>query len=148
MLQNKFGSVLLASMIFVTAGSFLYSLRSEPAEAQSSPQYEYAVLTDVYDSFPPESLGVISSTAAVCVVKQQGCQIREFRADLNLSKFFQDEKIINDAIGRAAAADRVQQIAISRAIASLGAENWEMISSPDMRFGLVVTNPSGNQAFR
>ena len=129
--------VILAVVVFVPP-------RGE-AQRNASIRYEYAVINGSYSPYPSDGPSTISSAVNVCYLQSQGCQNEEVRAELNLSRFLQDERLENAGNSRTLAVSRATNMAFARAVSKLGSEGWEMISAPDIEFDLYYTNPQGIQ---
>lgn len=123
---------------------------SAPAEAQrgTSARFEYAVINGPYLPYPADGPSSVSSAVNVCYLQASGCQNEEVRAEINISKFLQDERLENASNARALATSRAVNTAYSRAISKLGADGWELVDSPAVEFDLYYTNQQGIQSVK
>ena len=121
-----------------------------PAAAQRgiSARFEYAVINGPYLPYPADGPSSVSSAVNICYLQAAGCQNEEVRAEINISKFLQDERLENASNARALASSRAVNTAYSRAISKLGAEGWELVDSPAVEFDLYYTNQQGIQAVK
>jgi len=133
------------SIVAFVGISIIGSFYLTPATAQRSvvTRYEYAVINGSYVPFIQEGAGSVSSVVNICYLQSSGCQNEENRADMNVGKFLQDERIENNARGRALAQERATQMGFSKAISKLGADGWEMIAAPNIEFDLFFVNQQG-----
>lgn len=134
------GLLLLASAVYV----------SNKTEAQRgvSTRFEYAVINGVYPPYPPDGPSTVSSAVNICYMQMSGCQNEEVRAEINISKFLQDERLENAGNVKALATYRAMNTAYSKAFAKLGAEGWEVVEAPEIEFDLYYTNPQGIQTVK
>lgn len=141
-MKKRIVTIGLISFAVVTA-ALLSSFFFLPTTAQRSVsvRFEYAVINGSYSPFPAENPSVVSSAVNVCYMQSAGCQNEEVRADVNIAKFLQDERLENNGRSRTLAQDRAIQIAFSKAIAKLGGEGWEMVTAPAVEFDLYYLNP-------
>lgn len=145
MRQTMFGFAVAGFIIIaILFGANYYS---SPTEAQRSVsnRLEYAVINGFYQPYPADGPSTVSSAVNICYLQSPGCQNEEVRAELNISKFLQDERLENASNTRLLAANRATNNAYSKAISKLGAEGWEMVNSPEIEFDLYFTNPQGVQ---
>ena len=138
-------SLLVALGIVAVVGGVIAYLSTAKSEAQRNAgvRFEYAVINGNYLPYPADNPSVVSSAANICYLQASGCQNEEVRAEVNLSKFAQDERLENSSGIRQLAQARAVQSSFSRAIAKLGSEGWEIISAPEIEFDLYYTNPQG-----
>jgi len=138
-------SLLVALGIVAVVGGVIAYLSTAKSEAQRNAgvRFEYAVINGNYLPYPADNPSVVSSAANICYLQASGCQNEEVRAEVNLSKFAQDERLENSSGLRQLAQARAVQSSFSRAIAKLGSEGWEIISAPEIEFDLYYTNPQG-----
>jgi hypothetical protein len=135
-------SVVCVGVVAISlAAAFIF----RPAEAQRSigTRFDYAVINGSYSPYPPDGPSTASSAVNICYVLGNGCQNEEIKSELGFAKFFQDERLENNARTRALAQERATQLSYSKAIVKLGSEGWEMISAPAVEFDLYYTNPQG-----
>jgi hypothetical protein len=123
---------------------------SAPAEAQrvAGARFEYAVINGPYLPYPADGPSSVSSAVNICYLQASGCQNEEVRAEINISKFLQDERLENASNARALAASRAVNTAYSKAISKLGADGWELVDSPSVEFDLYYTNQQGIQTVK
>ena len=123
---------------------------TSPTEAQRNigTRFEYAVINGPYLPYPADGPSSISSAVNICYLQASGCQNEEVRAEINISKFLQDERLENASNARTLASSRATSTAYSRAIAKLGSEGWELVDSPVVEFDLYYTNPQGIQTVK
>ena len=146
----------IAAVLFAIVGSLgLAALLSAgyltpETEAQRgvSSRVEYAVINGSYTPYPADGPSSISSAVNICYLQASGCQNEEVRAEINLSKFLQDERLENSGNARQLAVSRATNVAFSKAISKLGAEGWEMVEAPEIEFDLYYTSPQGIQAVK
>jgi len=138
-------SLLVALGLVVLSGGVIAYFSTARSEAQRNAgvRFEYAVINGNYLPYPADNPSVVSSAANICYLQALGCQNEEVRAEVNLSKFAQDERLENSSGIRQLAQARAVQSSFSRAIAKLGSEGWEIISAPEIEFDLYYTNPQG-----
>lgn len=143
-------SILVAAAIIATIGGLVgyYSTARSEAQRNNPVRFEYAVINGNYLPYPADNPSVVSSAANICYLQAVGCQNEEIRIEINLSKFAQDERLENSGGIRRLAQERAIQSSISRAIAKLGSEGWEMVEAPDIEFDLYYTNPQGIQSVK
>lgn len=137
-----------AMVISVVAAILVGIVQFSPAtEAQRgiSGRLEYAVINGSYPPYPADGPSSASSAVNICYLQVSGCQNEEVRAEINLSKFIQDERLENAGNIKALAANRALNVAYSKAISKLGADGWELVEAPRVEFDLYYTNPQGNQ---
>lgn len=126
----------------------VYSLTFDSeTSAQKSPvtRWDYAAVTGTYAPFVAENSSVsVSAAANICYMQAAGCQNEEVRADVSLTKFFQDTRLENSPTTRALAYDKAAETAYAKAIAKLGVEGWELVSTPGLEFDNYFQNAQGN----
>lgn len=123
---------------------------SSRAEAQRNvgARFEYAVINGLYLPYPADGPSSVSSAVNICYLQTQGCQNEEVRAEVNISKFLQDERLENGSHARSLAASRAANTAYSRAISKLGGDGWELVDAPPVEFDLYYTNQQGIQTVK
>ena len=148
-MQKALILVLSAVLLTLSAVAALewYSPRSE-AQKATSVRVEYAVINGSYAPYPADGPSSISSAVNICYLQSQGCQNEEVRAEINISKFLQDERLENAGNVRQLTASRALNTAFSKAISKLGNDGWEMVDAPGIEFDLYYTNPQGIQSVR
>jgi hypothetical protein len=82
----------------------------------------------------------IVGAANICYMEAQGCRSEEVRSEIALGKFLQDTKLENSAEARQNAQRRAVEAAYARAFSKLGADGWELVSSPELQFDNFVAN--------
>ncbi len=142
----NFSLIFLAIVTTALLSSFFFLPTT--AQRSVSTRYEYAVINGSYSPHPAENPSVVSSAVNVCYLQSTGCQNEEVRADVNIAKFLQDERLENNARARVLAQERAVQTAFSKAIAKVGGEGWEIMTAPAIEFDLIYTNPQGLQSVR
>ena len=136
----------IAAIAAISVGSYL-STRTE-AQRGASGRFEYAVINGVYPPYPADGPSTVSSAVNICYLQTSGCQNEEVRAEINISKFLQDERLENAGNARSLASQRAMNVAYSKAISKLGADGWEMVHVPEIEFDLYYTNPQGIQTVK
>lgn len=141
-----FAVVGFAGMVVFTSVTYL----SSSAEAQRAvgARFEYAVINGPYLPYPADGPSSVSSAVNICYLQPQGCQNEEVRAEVNISKFLQDERLENASNARSLAASRAVNTAYSRAISKLGGDGWELLDAPPVEFDLYYTNQQGIQTVK
>ena len=145
-----------AAVVFAIAGSIgvviLIAIGhlTPTTEAQRgvSARFEYAVINGSYPPYPADGPSSVSSAVNICYLQASGCQNEEVRAEINISKFLQDERLENAGNVKQLAASRAINVAFSRAISKLGSEGWEIVEAPGIEFDLYYTNPQGIQTVK
>ncbi len=145
--------ITLAFVLVSFVGMVLFAIATKltaPAEAQRgiSGRFEYAVINGSYLPYPADGPSSVSSAVNICYLQASGCQNEEVRAEINISKFLQDERLENASNVRALAASRAINTAYSKAISKMGAEGWELVDSPSLEFDLYYTNQQGIQTVK
>ena len=137
------GSIGLAVLIAI-------GLHTPATEAQRSVsvRFEYAVINGSYTPYPADGPSSVSSAVNICYLQPSGCQNEEIRAEINLSKFLQDERLENSGNAKQLASSRAMNVAFSKAISKLGADGWEIEQAPEIEFDLYYTNPQGIQSVK
>ena len=135
------------------AGMLVFTVATRlaaPAEAQRgvSGRFEYAVINGHYLPYPADGPSSVSSAVNICYLQASGCQNEEVRAEINISKFLQDERLENASNARTLAISRASNAAYSRAISKLGADGWELVDAPSVEFDLYYTNQQGIQTVK
>jgi hypothetical protein len=135
----------IGASILVAIGHF-----APTTEAQRgvSARFEYAAINGSYPPYPADGPSSVSSAVNICYLQVAGCQNEEVRAEINISKFLQDERLENAGNARTLAGTRAMNAAYSRAISKLGAEGWEIVEAPGIEFDLYYTNPQGIQTVK
>jgi hypothetical protein len=134
-----------AACLFVF-GVYSVTFDSETS-AQRSPvtRWDYAAITGTYAPFVSENSAVsVSAAANICYMQAAGCQNEEVRADVSLTKFFQDTRWENSPTTRTLAFDKAAETAYAKAITKLGLDGWELVSTPGLQFDNYFQNPQGN----
>ena len=145
-----------AGVVFAVAGFAIMAVfttatyLSSPAEAQRGVgvRFEYAVINGAYLPYPADGPSSVSSAVNICYLQTPGCQNEEVRAEVNISKFLQDERLENASNARSLAASRAVSTAYSRAISKLGGDGWELVEAPPVEFDLYYTNQQGIQTVK
>ena len=137
--------IISVSCFAIASAFFTAAFVFRPAEAQRSigSRFEYAVINGSYSPYPPDGPSTVSSAVNICYVLGNGCQNEEIKTELGIAKFFQDERLENNARTRSLLQERATQLTYSKAIAKLGSEGWEMISAPAVEFDIYYQNPQG-----
>ena len=145
MRKAAFGSVIVGLIALGTL--FIAGRVGTPTEAQrgTSARIEYALINGSYSPYPSDGPSSVSSAVNICYLQASGCQNEEIRAEVNISKFLQDERLENAGNAKTLAGYRAMNVAFSKAISKLGSEGWEMVDSPEIEFDLYYTNPQGIQ---
>ena len=144
-------AVVFAIVISIVAAILVGIVHFSPAtEAQRgiSGKFEFAVINGTYPPYPGDGPSSASSAVNICYLQASGCQNEEVRAEINLSKFIQDERLENAGNIKALATNRAMNVAFSKAISKLGADGWEMVEAPSVEFDLFYTNPQGIQTVK
>ena len=131
---------------FATASAFLtaaFIFRSAEAQRLTATRFDYAVITGSYSPYPPDGPSVVTSAVNICYLLGNGCQNEEIKTELGIAKFFQDERLENNARTRVLLQERANQLSYSKAIAKLGSEGWEMVSAPSIEFDIYYQNQQG-----
>ena len=118
-----------------------------PASAQRevSNRWEYAAITGSYFPYSTENPSIVATAAVnICYMQSGGCQNEEVRAEINYSRFFQETRFENTEKTRGFAERRAAESAFAKAIAKLGQEGWEMISTPELEFDNYILASPGN----
>jgi len=141
-----FGGICCIVAASVVVTSFILS----PAEAQRSvsTRFDYAVINGSYSPYPTDGPSVVTAAVNICYLQTAGCQDEEIKAEVNIGKFLQDERLENNSKARTLVQDRAVQIAFSKAISKLGSEGWEIVTSPTVEFDLYYLNPQGIQTVK
>jgi hypothetical protein len=142
-----------AFVIFGFVGMAVFTIATHlpaPAEAQRGvgARFEYAVINGPYLPYPADGPSSVSSAVNICYLQASGCQNEEVRAEINISKFLQDERLENASNARSLAVSRAANTAYSRAIAKLGGDGWELVEAPPVEFDLYYTNQQGIQTVK
>lgn len=108
-------------------------------------RWDYAAITGTYAPFVAENSSVsVSAAANICYMQAGGCQNEELRAEVSFTKFFQDTRLENSPKTRGLAYDKAAENAYAKAIAKLGVEGWELVSTPGLEFDNYFQNAQGN----
>lgn len=118
------------------------------AQRSVTVRFEYAVINGSYQPYPPDGPSSVSSAVNICYMQTTGCQNEEVRAEVNISKFLQDERLENASNARTLAGYRAMNVAFSKAISKLGSDGWEMVAAPEIEFDLYYTSPPGIQSVK
>lgn len=135
-------SVAAAASIAIGAAAFFF-FPSASAQKSYNIRWEYASITGVYHPYTGADNSVVVMAANICYMQAAGCQNEEVRSELIYSKFLQDLRLENTDQSRIRAQARAADGAYARAIAKLGAEGWELVSSPDLQFDNYYQNSMG-----
>ncbi|MFL6469048.1 MAG: hypothetical protein ACJ72Z_13910 [Pyrinomonadaceae bacterium] len=140
--------VAIFSLISLAALSLSFIFR--PAEAQRSlaNKFEYAIINGSYFPYPADGPTVVTAAVNICYLQSTGCQNEESKAEVGIAKFVQDERIENNPRVKGLAQERAIEIALSKALAKLGSEGWEIIDAPSVEFDLFYTSQQGNQVVK
>ena len=143
-------TILACTALILAVGGIVgyYATLTSKAQRNTSVRFEYAVINGNYLPYPAEGPSVVSSAVNICYLQTVGCQNEEIRAEVNLSKFAQDERLENTAAFRRLAQERAVQTAFSRAMTKLGSEGWEIVEAPQIEFDLFYTNQQGIQSVK
>ena len=145
-----------AAVVFALIGSIglaivittVHFAPSTEAQRGISGRFEYAVINGSFPPFPADGPSSVASAVNICYLQASGCQNEEVRAEINISKFLQDERLENAGNIKQLAANRAVNVAFSKAITKLGAEGWEIVEAPGIEFDLYYTNPQGIQSVK
>lgn len=143
-------TLISAAAVFMLAIAGFAAIMSQfPAAAQrdAAGRWEYASITGSFAPYSTENPSIVATAAVnICYMQADGCRNEEVRAEINYSRFFQDARLENTERSRTLAERRAAEIAFAKAMAKLGLDGWEMVSSPELQFDNYV--PSGPNSFR
>lgn len=138
MARNAIGSTVgLLFLIVISATSQILAQRPNRV------QWEYASLSAAYLPFSNDNQSaIITAGINICFFQADGCRNEEILFNLNYSKFLQDFRFENNARSKSLAQKKAMEAALSKAVARLGLDGWEMLSSPQIQFNTYVQNES------
>jgi hypothetical protein len=120
-------------------------LAAPQASAQRSGrvQWEYASLSSAYLPFSNDNQStIITAGITICYLQADGCRSEEVLFPLNYGKFLQDLRFDNNSRSKALAQQKAMEGAFAKAMAKLGLDGWEMVSTPQIQFNTYVQNES------
>jgi hypothetical protein len=117
---------------------------STVAQKNTSVQWEYCAITAAYIPAGSENQPVINGAVNVCYLQTTGCKNEEIKSELAFTKFLQEFRQENTEYAKTLAYNRAKDLALSRAVAKLGAEGWEMTNQPTFKFDNYIQNSQGN----
>lgn len=123
----------------IISGAIVFQSSPEAnAQKNARLQWEYASVTHAY-SFSPvkDKLNRIYGMAEICYVAQNGCRRSEIKYELDYGVFLQERAVEESTESRVAASRKAAQTAFQKALAQMGNEGWEIVSSPDLQFEFV-----------
>ena len=141
--SNLFAIAALTAFFGLLLTFFLIG-RTADAQRDAGVRWEYAAITGAFPTLTSDNPSTtVSASANICYMQAAGCLNEEVKADLTYSKFFQDVKLDNSQASRAYAQTKAVENALSKAIVKLGAEGWELVSTPATQFMTFLPNPGG-----
>ncbi len=141
----KFVAIGFSVCLVVFAAYVLVFDSAATAQRSVINRWDYAAITGTYAPYVTENSSVaVSASANICYMQAAGCQNEEVRAEVSFTKFFQDTRLENSPKTRALAYDKAVENAYAKAIAKLGLEGWELVSTPGLEFDNYFQNAQGN----
>jgi hypothetical protein len=107
-------------------------------------QWEYCAITNTSIPYSVDKQVPVIGIANVCYLETQGCKNEEVKVEFNYAKFLIDFRLENNSKSLELATNRLADIAFSSAVAKLGLDGWEIISSPSFEFDSFTLN-NGNR---
>ena len=106
-------------------------------------QWEYASISSAYLPFSNDNQSsIITAGINICYLQADGCRNEEVLFTLNYGKFLQDLRFDSNVRSKSLAQKKAMEGAFAKAVAKLGLDGWEMISSPQLQFNTYVQNES------
>ena len=99
--------------------------------ASKRPELEYCAITEIRAPFTntPQADAMVTATAIICYFQRNGCKREEVKFDASTAELTTDMNP-RDRLGGGAmylVRERTAQGALAKAIAKLGADDWEMV---------------------
>lgn len=143
--MKKFIFLLVGAVIVLLLFGVFSRLVDLPTSAQKSNvgRWEYCAITGSYVPSGAENQATIAGAVNICYLQTAGCQNEEVKTDLIYNKFLQDWRLENTGVSKTLAFNRAQETAFAKAVAKLGAEGWEMVSTPTFEFDNYFQNYQG-----
>jgi hypothetical protein len=140
--RNAGVAVFFCVALVAAVAAFFYNPAA--AQRQTFTRYEYASISGSYFPYTTENSAIVATAAVnICYFQATGCQNEEIRAEVNYSRYFQETRFENNEQSRSYVETRAAETAFAKAIAKLGQEGWEMVSTPALEFdNYVQTSPS------
>jgi hypothetical protein len=140
--MKNYKNILIASLAFLCLGLSVYL----PASSQKkyAVQYEYCAVNFTDVPYTVQAQAPLIATANICYIEANGCRNEELKNEMNYAKFLQDFRLDNDSDSRTLAYSKARENALSKAIAKLGNEGWEIISSPTVEFDAYILDTQNN----
>lgn len=130
-------TALFFALVVVSAIAF-FNFPNASAQKNVRVQWEYAAVTHAYGFSPvKDKLNRIFGMAEICYYTQNGCRRTEVKYELDYGIFLQERAIEESTESRVVAGRKAAQIAFQKALAQLGNEGWEIVSSPELQFEFV-----------
>lgn len=133
------GAALIASLFVFSA--------FRTGSAQRPVRWEYASINATWVPFTSENQLNIVGIANICYVSADGCRNEEVRTEVNYSRMVQDFRLDDSESSVRIIQGRARENALSKTIAKLGADGWEMVTAPGIEFDAVIQNRRGNYSF-
>jgi hypothetical protein len=140
--MKNYKNILIGFLAFLCVSLMIYLPTS--SQKKYVTQFEYCAVnfTDVPYSIQAKSplLAVVN----ICYIEALGCRNEELKAEFSYAKFLQDFRLENDNDAKAFAYSKVRENALSKAIAKLGSEGWEIVSAPTVEFDAYILDTQNN----
>ncbi|MBS1794574.1 MAG: hypothetical protein JSS81_12005 [Acidobacteria bacterium] len=131
----SFGGLLVglaACFVWFSAGT------TGSAQKAVRSQWEYSAITTAY-SFTPtrDKLNKIYGMAQICYLQATGCRYQEVKHEFDYGLYLQDRALLESFQARRDAGLKASEIAFQKAVSQLGADGWEIVSDPELKFDFV-----------
>jgi hypothetical protein len=115
---------------------------AQKSRTQEPQKWEYCAVTNAYIVVTGESAEKYVGRASICYFQLSGCRREEIRFELIYAEFLKEAGANpNPRYNRYSAGVRAAESALSKAIAQLGEDGWEMIGETPIDF---VNNAESN----
>ncbi len=131
-----------AFWLMLNPASSLEQASAQKSRTQEPQKWEYCAVTNAYIAMTGESADKYAGRASICYFQLSGCRREEIRFELIYADFLKEAGANpNPNYNRYAAGVRAAESALSKAIAQLGEDGWEMVGETPIDF---VNNAESN----
>ncbi|MBD0324822.1 MAG: hypothetical protein ICV68_00235 [Pyrinomonadaceae bacterium] len=131
-----------ALMLILNLVPSVEQVAAQKSRNQEYKKWEYCAVTNAYLAVTGESADKYVGRASICYFQLSGCRREEVRFELIYADFLREAGANpNPNYNRYAAGVRAAESALSKAIAQLGEDGWEMVGETPIDF---VNNAESN----
>lgn len=131
-----------ALWLLLNVAPSLEQAAAQKSRAEGHQKWEYCAVTNAYLSVTGESADKYVGRASICYFQLTGCRREEIRFEFLYEDFLKEAGgKPNPSYNRYAAGVRAAESALSKAIAQLGEDGWEMVGETPIDF---VNNAESN----